>query len=48
MTGGAADALARAVRRGRADNPRAVPAAPLDRYDVVVADLLYTQLVFPR
>jgi hypothetical protein len=48
VTGGADDAVARALRRGRADDPRAVRAAPLGRYDVVVADLLYTHSCSPR
>jgi hypothetical protein len=47
VTGGAADALAHALRHGRAARSAQVPRAPLGHYDVVVADLLYTQLVFP-
>lgn len=52
VTAGAADRALRAARAGRA--PRALaapdlPVAPLGdgAYDVVVADLLYTQLLYP-
>ncbi|WCB96172.1 hypothetical protein DSM104299_04928 [Baekduia alba] len=50
VTGGAADAvIAQALGRAPAGAPRAVPAAPVGDggYDVVICDLILTQLLYP-
>lgn len=49
LTGGAADAIARAAARGRVPEPPLVPEAPLPGapYDLAVGDLLYSQLLYP-
>lgn len=49
VTGGAADAIVTAALRGRVPPPPAVAEGPLPGapYDVVVGDLLYSQLLYP-
>ena len=49
VTAGAADALIRATVRGQVPDPVLVPEAPLPGapYDLVIGDLLYSQLLYP-
>ena len=49
VTTGAADRLVSAVVRGRVPDPVIISEAPLPGapYDLVIGDLLYTQLVYP-
>lgn len=49
VTGGAADAVARAICRGGAPGRVTVPGWPLGNggYDVVIGDLFYSQLLYP-
>jgi hypothetical protein len=49
VTGGAADAIVSAAVRGTLPPPRPVPTSPVGDggYDLVIADLLYTQLLYP-
>jgi hypothetical protein len=49
VTNGIADELARAAARGDLPEPRAAPLEPLGSggYDVVIGDLLYSQLLYP-
>lgn len=48
VTFGRADAIAKAARNGHAPPPpRSTPGPVSDPYDVVVADLLFTQLLYP-
>jgi hypothetical protein len=49
LTGGVADRIASAVRDGRPPHDLEVPRAPIGtgRYDVVVGDLFYSQLLYP-
>ncbi len=49
VTGGAADAIAAAARHDRAPRVTLAPAEPLPGapYDLVVGDLLYSQLLYP-
>jgi hypothetical protein len=49
LTGGAADRIVNAARRGRDPRDASVPREPVGdgRYDVVVGDLFYSQLLYP-
>ncbi len=49
VTAGAADAIIRATVRGQVPDPVLVPEAPLPGapYDLVIGDLLYSQLLYP-
>jgi hypothetical protein len=49
VTGGVADELVRAAARGDLPAPREAPPGPLGSggYDVVIGDLLYSQLLYP-
>ena len=49
VTAGAADRIIRTTARGQVPDPVFIPAAPLPGapYDLVVGDLLYTQLLYP-
>lgn len=49
VTGGAADRIVSAVERGREPRDAQVPRTPIGsgRYDVVIGDLLYSQLLYP-
>jgi hypothetical protein len=49
VTGGAADAILAAAVAGALPAPRPVPTRPVGEggYDLVIADLLYTQLLYP-
>jgi SAM-dependent methyltransferase len=49
ITGGTADAIIRAAARGQVPDPVLVPEAPLSGapYDLVIGDLLYSQLLYP-
>jgi hypothetical protein len=49
LTGGAADRIVSAVERGRAPRATDVPRTPIGsgRYDLVIGDLFYSQLMYP-
>lgn len=49
VTNGVADAIVTAVRRGRVPRPVEAPRGPIGggRYDVMVGDLFYSQLLYP-
>lgn len=49
VTGGAADAVLRAAACGQIPDPVLVPEAPLPGapYNLVIGDLLYSQLLYP-
>jgi hypothetical protein len=47
VTAGVADALVRSVAAGDLPEPREAPALPVGAYDVVIGDVLYSQLLYP-